>query len=66
MVCGGLRQWETMAYGDPGAVTLEAEDAIAQMAGKPFILGTGCVLPIITPASNLRAAKSAVEKAAQS
>ncbi len=65
LVCGGLRQWETMAYGTPHQVRQEADRAITQMEGKPFILGTGCVLPIITPAGNIRAARASVEKAAR-
>lgn len=60
-VCGGLRQWETMVRGDPAAVQAEASDAISQTAGKRFILGTGCVTPIVAPTSNIYAARQAVE-----
>jgi uroporphyrinogen decarboxylase len=59
-VCGGLRQWDTMAYATPEKVALEAADAITQTQGKRFILGTGCVLPIIAPHSNILAAVEAV------
>jgi uroporphyrinogen decarboxylase len=55
-VCGGWRQWETIALGDRNTVAQEADDAIAQMGGRNLILGTGCVTPIITPDSCLRAA----------
>jgi uroporphyrinogen decarboxylase len=55
-VCGGWRQWETIALGDGKKVEAEALDAIAQMRGKNLILGTGCVTPIIAPDSCLRAA----------
>jgi uroporphyrinogen decarboxylase len=61
-VCGGLRQWETLVYGVPADVTREANDAIASTMGNRFILGTGCVLPIIAPHANITAARSAVEK----
>lgn len=56
LVCGGMRQWETMVLGTPDQVTTEAIDAIQSTGGKRFILGTGCVLPITTPWANIRAA----------
>jgi len=59
VLCGGLRQWETMAYGDPKMVTSEALDAIRSTQGSRFILGTGCVMPIITPHGNIVAAINA-------
>jgi uroporphyrinogen decarboxylase len=55
-VCGGWRQWETIALGDENKVEEEASDAIAQMRGRHLILGTGCVTPIISPDTCLRAA----------
>jgi len=61
-VCGGLRQWETLVYGTPSDVSSEAKDAINATEGNRFILGTGCVLPIIAPHSNIMAARSAVEE----
>jgi uroporphyrinogen decarboxylase len=60
-VCGGLRQWETMVRGDPAAVRAEARDAIQRTGRRRFILGTGCVTPIVAPTSNIRAARLAVE-----
>ena len=51
-VCGGLRQWETMARADPETVVAEAKDAIEQTGGKRFILGTGCVTPAVAPTSS--------------
>lgn len=61
-VCGGLRQWETLAYGSPDQVANEAQKAIESTDGIRFILGTGCVLPIISPHSNILAARQAVHK----
>lgn len=61
VVCGGLRQWETMVLGDPSKVAAEALDAIRQTAGSRFILGTGCVVPITAPGSNLFAARRIVD-----
>jgi uroporphyrinogen decarboxylase len=55
-VCGGWRQWETMALGGPRKIEEEALDAIRQMKGRHLLLGTGCVTPIITPRSCLQAA----------
>ncbi len=57
VVCGGLRQWDTMVLGTPEQVQQEAEDAIAQTGGERFILGTGCVLPITAPYGNIAAAR---------
>ena len=59
-VLGGLRQWETMVRGTPDDVRREARNAIAQTGGRRFILGTGCVTPIIAPWTNIRAAREAV------
>jgi len=61
-VCGGMRQWETLVNGSPEDVTREARLAIEKTEGKRFILGTGCVLPITAPHSNIMAARNAVEK----
>lgn len=61
-LCGGLRQWETMMRGTPQSVQAEAEAAINATGGKRFILGTGCVTPIIAPTGNILAARKAVEK----
>jgi uroporphyrinogen decarboxylase len=55
-VCGGWRQWETMAIGNEKKIDSEAQDAIRQMKGRHLILGTGCVTPIIAPRTCLLAA----------
>ena len=61
-VCGGLRQWETLVRGTPDDVRTEAADAINQTRGRRFILGTGCVTPIVAPIANIRAARSVVQE----
>jgi uroporphyrinogen decarboxylase len=61
-VCGGLRQWETLAFGSPDQVIKESLEAIHQTNGTQFILGTGCVTPVIAPDVNIFAARKAVEK----
>jgi uroporphyrinogen decarboxylase len=61
-VLGGLRQWETLLRGDPRQVRAEAQAAVEQVRGRAFILGTGCVTPITSPWSNLRAARDFVEE----
>ncbi len=58
--CGGLSQWETMVYGTPAQVRAEAERAGALTQGRRFILGTGCVTPVVAPRANLRAARDFV------
>mgnify|MGYP005840637871 CR=1 FL=1 len=59
-LCGGLRQWETMARGQPETVTTEAAAALEATGGRRFILGTGCVTPIIAPTCNIMAARQSV------
>jgi uroporphyrinogen decarboxylase len=61
-VCGGLRQWETLAYGTPEKVKKEAIEAIERTRGNRFILGTGCVTPIIAPDANIFAARESVQE----
>jgi uroporphyrinogen decarboxylase len=56
VVCGGMRQ-DTLVYGNQAEVRREATDAIQQTNGKRFILGTGCVVPVIVSHGNLLAAR---------
>ena len=60
-VVGGLSRWDTLVRGDPEEVTAQARAAISQTGGVRFILGTGCVTPIVAPIANIRAARQAVE-----
>jgi uroporphyrinogen decarboxylase len=61
ILCGGLRRYESITLGTPDEVIAEAHDAIQATGGKRFILGTGCVTPIIAPHGNLMAAREAVD-----
>jgi len=61
VLCGGLRQWETMVLGEPPQVVAEAKDAIQATGGRKFMLGTGCVVPITAPHGNVLAARQVVE-----
>lgn len=61
LLCGGLQRERTMVLGNPVQVTAEARDAIQATQGTRFILGTGCVLPIIAPRANILAARKSVE-----
>jgi uroporphyrinogen decarboxylase len=56
-MCGGMRQ-DTLVYADSTEVQKEAADAIRQTNGKRFILGTGCVVPIIASHGNILAART--------
>ena len=60
VVCGGMRQ-DTLVYGDQAKVQNEAADAIQQTEGKRFLLGTGCVVPVIASHGNILAARKSVE-----
>ncbi len=54
---GGVAQHSTMMQGDPQDVAAQVRDAIAQVGGGVgLIVGAGCVLPIPTPESNIKAA----------
>jgi uroporphyrinogen decarboxylase len=59
-VCGGLARWDVVVQGTPEQVQEQAADALAQTGGQRFILGTGCVTPVVAPASNIRAVCEAV------
>ena len=60
VTCGGMRQ-DTLIYEGRAQVEAEAADAIQQTQGKRFILGTGCVVPIIASHGNILAARKIVE-----
>ena len=60
VVCGGMRQ-DTLVYGDQAQVQDEAADAIQQTNGRRFMLGTGCVVPVIASHGNILAARKSVE-----
>jgi uroporphyrinogen decarboxylase len=60
VVCGGIRQ-DTLVYRDASQVRNEAADAIEQTHGKRFILGTGCVVPVIASHGNILTARKSVE-----
>lgn len=59
VLCGGLSREETLVFGSPDQVKAQAQEAFQQTGGKRFILGTGCVVPIIAPYGNLLAARQA-------
>lgn len=59
VVCGGMRQ-DSLVFGDQAEVRNEAADAIQQTDGKRFILGTGCVVPVIASHGNFMAARESV------
>lgn len=58
-VCGGLSQ-DTLVLGTQAQVQDEAVEALTQTSGKRFILGTGCVVPVIAPHGNILTARKAV------
>lgn len=59
-VCGGMRQ-DTLVYGNQAEVQKEAQEAIKQTHGQRFILGTGCVVPVIASHGNIMTARRSVE-----
>jgi len=58
VLCGGLAR-STLTLRTPGEVAAEAADAIQQTGGRGLILSTGCVVPVIAPFGNIRAARDA-------
>jgi len=60
-VCGGIGR-ETMVFGDPQSIVREAKEAIDSMnGGRGFILGTGCVVPVVAPRVNIKSARDAID-----
>lgn len=60
IVCGGVSQ-KTIVFGESAWVREQALDAIQQTGGRRFMLGTGCVAPVITPHGNILAVRQSVE-----
>jgi len=60
MLMGGINEWSTLLEGPPAAIEAEIQEAIAQTGGRRFMVGAGCIVPIHTPAANVRAAREAV------
>jgi len=60
VVCGGLRQ-DTLVYKNQAEVQKEAADAIQQTGSRRFLLGTGCVVPVIASHGNILAARKSIE-----
>ena len=58
-VCGGIRRM-TMVCGDPDQVEEEATGALASLDNRGVVLGTGCVVPVHAPHTNVEAARAAV------
>jgi uroporphyrinogen decarboxylase len=54
VVCGGVNR-STLVFGTPEQVRSEALEAVQATSGQRFILGTGCVTPIIAPYGNILA-----------
>ncbi|MFQ5398772.1 MAG: uroporphyrinogen decarboxylase family protein [Anaerolineae bacterium] len=57
---GGVSRW-SLHQDSPEQALTEARDALEQTGGRRFLLGTGCVAMITTPAGNIRALREAVE-----
>jgi uroporphyrinogen decarboxylase len=60
ILCGGLKR-ETIALGTSPDIGSEIRDSVSQVGGNRFLLGTGCVVPIIAPHGNILAARRFVE-----
>jgi uroporphyrinogen decarboxylase len=60
VVCGGLKR-ETVVLGTQAEVLAEINDARHQTRDRRFLLGTGCVVPIIAPYGNIMAVRQSVE-----
>jgi uroporphyrinogen-III decarboxylase len=50
----------TVSEGTPEQVTAEVAEALAQTAGRRFLLSAGCSIPPQTPEANLKAAVAAL------
>lgn len=54
VLCGGLSRIDAMVRGNDETIKNQIDDAVFQSQMKNFILGTGCVLPIVTPFGNIK------------
>lgn len=63
--CGGLGEESHLHLGTPTMIRDAGRDAIAAMARRRLILGSGRSIPVTTPLSNLRAARELVESTAR-
>lgn len=54
ILCGGISRLQTMVKGEENQISRQISDAFEQVGNKNFIVGTGCVLPIITPFGNIQ------------
>lgn len=61
ILCGGIKR-ETICFGTPAEIKTEIDDAISQVDGTRLLLGTGCVIPSISPHGNIKAARNRIEK----
>jgi uroporphyrinogen decarboxylase len=60
-VIGGLHRVDSMLRGTPEQVQKEAKAAIEATGGRRLILGTGCVMQVNTPLSNILAGRTVVD-----
>jgi uroporphyrinogen decarboxylase len=60
VLCGGVSQ-HSIVFADSSQIRKEAADAIEQTGGRRFLLGTGCVVPVIAPHGNITAVRKSVE-----
>jgi uroporphyrinogen decarboxylase len=59
-VCGGVSQ-ETLVYGTQDEIRQQTLEAIQSVGEGRFILGTGCVTPVIAPYGNIMTVRQSVE-----
>jgi uroporphyrinogen decarboxylase len=61
VLCGGVSQ-HSIVFADSTRVREEAVNAIKQTQGRRFVLGTGCVVPVIAPYGNIQAVAGATHE----
>lgn len=54
ILCGGISRINTMVRGNDKTIKDQIDDAVVQSKMDKFILGTGCVLPIVSPYGNIK------------
>lgn len=60
LLVGGISEFRTLRRGPVDAIQAEIRQAIGQTGGRRLMLGPGCVVPIDTPATHVRAAIQAL------
>ncbi|MFC1954242.1 uroporphyrinogen decarboxylase family protein [Chloroflexota bacterium] len=58
---GGVEQYNTLHFGNPGEVEAQVHNAVKQMNGRRLIVAAGCTYPVTVPECNIIAVRRAID-----